>query len=84
MLAAAFGMAHRMLADKAEEAGTRLHLSNARLIKPSQRCSACWAIVPKTLSDRTHACPHCGRVMPRDQNSALVVLIDAKVAQQIP
>ena len=76
-LSAAFGMAHQMLAYKAEEAGTRLHLSNTRLIKPSQRCSACWELVPKTLSERMHVCPHCGHVMQRDQNSASVVLIDA-------
>ncbi|GEM_PF-3707312 len=26
---------------------------------------------------RVHVCPHCGLKMPRDQNSASVVLIDA-------
>ncbi|WP_031408657.1 RNA-guided endonuclease TnpB family protein [Thiomonas sp. FB-Cd] len=77
ILSAAFGMAHPMLAYKAEEAGTRLHLSNTRQLKPSQRCAACWEIAPKTLADRVHVCPHCGHVMQRDQNSALVVLIDA-------
>ena len=77
ILSAAFGMAHQMLGYKAAEAGTRLHLSDTRQLKPSQRCSACWKIVPKTLSDRMHICPHCGHVQPRDQNSALVVLIDA-------
>ena len=77
ILSAAFGMAHPMLAYKAEEAGTRLHLSDTRQLKPSQRCSACWELVPKTLAERMHVCPHCGHVMPRDQNSALVVLIDA-------
>ncbi|OYV28556.1 MAG: transposase [Thiomonas sp. 20-64-9] len=77
ILSAAFGMAHQMLAYKAEEAGTRLHLSNTRQLKPSQRCSKCWEVVPKTLADRMHVCPHCGHVMQRDQNSALVVLIDA-------
>lgn len=77
ILSAAFGMAHQMLAYKAEEAGTRLHLANTRQIKPSQRCAKCWAIVPKTLAQRMHVCPHCGHTMQRDQNSALVVLIDA-------
>ena len=77
ILSAAFGMAHQMLAYKAEEAGTRLHLSNTRQLKPSQRCSACWEVVPRTLADRMHLCPHCGHIMQRDQNSALVVLIDA-------
>jgi putative transposase len=77
ILSAGLGMAHQMLSYKAEEAGTRLHLSYTRQLKPSQRCSACWAVVPKTLSQRVHVCPHCGCNMPRDKNSALVVLIDA-------
>ncbi len=84
ILSAGFGMAHQMLAYKAEEAGTRLHLSNTRQIKPSQRCSACWELVPKTLAERMHVCPHCGHIMPRDQNSALVVLIDAFNTQDTP
>lgn len=77
ILSAGFGMAHQMLAYKAEEAGTRFHLSETRQIKPSQRCAACWEVVPKTLAQRVHACPHCGHTAPRDKNSALVVLIDA-------
>lgn len=77
ILSAAFGMAHQMLLYKVEETGSRLHLSNTRHLKPSQRCAKCWAIVPKTLAQRVHVCPHCGHVAPRDQNSALVVLIDA-------
>jgi putative transposase len=76
-LSAGFGMAHQMLFYKAEEAGSRLHLSKTRQLKPSQRCAGCWKIVPKTLAERVHQCPHCGHTMPRDQNSALVVLIDA-------
>ena len=84
LLTAGFGMAHPMLAYKAEEAGTRLHLSDTRQLKPSQRCSACWAIVPKLLSERMPVCPHCGHVMPRDRNSALVVLIDAIATQHTP
>ena len=77
ILSAGFSMAHQMLAYKAVEAGTRLHLSNTRQLKPSQRCSGCWEIVPKTLAQRVHECPHCGLIMQRDQNSASVVLIDA-------
>nr|WP_255333846.1 transposase [Thiomonas sp. FB-Cd] len=83
ILSAGFGMAHPMLAYKAEEAGTRLHLSNTRQLKPSQRCSACWEIVPKTLSQRMHVCP-CGHTAPRDQNSAMVVLIDAHNTRDTP
>jgi putative transposase len=70
-------MAHQMLAYKAVEAGTRLHLSNTRQLKPSQRCAVCWELTPKTLAQREHVCGHCGHTMQRDQNSALVVLIDA-------
>lgn len=76
ILSAGLGMAHQMLAYKAVEAGTRLHVSNTRQLKPSQRCAKCWAIVPKTLAQRMHVCP-CGHTMQRDQNSASVVLIDA-------
>ncbi len=77
ILSAAFGMAHQMLSYKVVETGTRLHLSDTRQLKPSQRCSGCWEIVPKTLAQRLHVCPHCGLTLPRDQNSASVVLIDA-------
>jgi putative transposase len=52
-------------------------------LKPEQRCVACWEMVPKTLSDRTHVFAHCGHTMPRDQNSASVVRIDAQAAQRI-
>jgi putative transposase len=77
ILSAGLGMAHNMLAYKAVEAGTRLHVSNTRQLKPSQRCAACWEIVPKTLAQRVHECVHCGHTAPRDQNAASVVLIDA-------
>jgi putative transposase len=77
ILSAGLGMVHHMLAYKAVEAGTRLHVSNTRQLKPSQRCAACWEIVPKTLAQRVHECPHCGHTAPRDQNAASVVLIDA-------
>jgi putative transposase len=76
ILSVGLGMAHQMLGYKAVEASTRLHLSNTRQLKPSQRCAKCWEIIPKTLAQRVHVCP-CGHTMQRDQNSALVVLIDA-------
>ena len=76
LLSLGLSMAHQMLGYKAEEAGCRLHLSNTRQLKPSQRCAKCWALVPKTLKDRVHVCS-CGHTMQRDQNSAAVVLIDA-------
>jgi len=40
----------------------------------SQRCSGCQELVPKTLSERVHACPHCGLLLDRDHNAALNLL----------
>lgn len=44
------------------------------LVEPggtTQECSGCGSVVPKTLSDREHACPSCGLVLDRDQNAAI-------------
>ena len=38
-----------------------------------QECSRCGAIVKKDLAQRVHQCPHCGLVLDRDHNSALVL-----------
>jgi putative transposase len=40
----------------------------------SQACSACGAMVKKSLSVRTHICPRCGVVLDRDHNAALNIL----------
>jgi putative transposase len=40
----------------------------------SQECSNCGTIVKKTLSERTHICPHCGYVADRDVNAAQNIL----------
>jgi putative transposase len=40
----------------------------------SQNCSNCGEIVKKTLSTRTHVCPHCGHIQDRDWNAALNIL----------
>jgi putative transposase len=40
----------------------------------SQNCSNCGEIVVKTLSTRTHKCPHCGYIADRDENAALNIL----------
>ena len=77
ILSAGLSMAHNMLAYKAAEACTRRHVPNPRQLKPSQRCSRCWELVPKTLAQRTHVCTHCGHTAQRDRNAASVVLIDA-------
>jgi putative transposase len=40
----------------------------------SQNCSNCGEVVKKTLSTRTHQCPHCGYVADRDENAARNIL----------
>jgi putative transposase len=40
----------------------------------SQNCSSCGEKVQKTLSTRTHVCPHCGLVADRDTNAAINIL----------
>ncbi|AFZ23003.1 transposase [Cylindrospermum stagnale PCC 7417] len=40
----------------------------------SQNCSNCGEVVKKTLSTRTHVCPHCGHTQDRDQNAARNIL----------
>ncbi|WP_103129416.1 RNA-guided endonuclease InsQ/TnpB family protein [Deinococcus aerius] len=40
----------------------------------SQACSECGSKVEKTLSTRTHRCPHCGYVADRDKNAARNIL----------
>ena len=54
---------------KAESAGVEVILVNPR--NTSQMCSGCGEVVPKMLSDRVHACPHCGLVMDRDLNASI-------------
>ncbi|MBE9198119.1 transposase [Nodularia sp. LEGE 06071] len=40
----------------------------------SLECSNCGARVQKSLSTRTHSCPHCGYTEQRDVNAAKVIL----------
>lgn len=40
----------------------------------SQKCSGCGELVPKSLSVRTHICPHCNLIVGRDENAALNIL----------
>ena len=71
ILDAAWGSFLSKLAGKAEEAG-RLFVK----IPPrgtSSTCSACGAIRPKELSERTHECP-CGLRLDRDLNASLNIL----------
>ena len=43
----------------------------------TQDGSGCGERVKKTLSMRTHICPHCGLVLDRDWNAALNILAAA-------
>ena len=43
----------------------------------TQDCSGCGFRVKKTLSMRSHICPHCGLVVDRDWNAALNILAAA-------
>ncbi|MDJ0716068.1 MAG: transposase [Prochloraceae cyanobacterium] len=43
----------------------------------SQNCSSCGNKVVKTLSTRTHKCPHCNYVADRDENAAINILRSA-------
>lgn len=40
----------------------------------SQDCTNCGKRVQKTLSTRTHKCPHCGYTANRDENAAINIL----------
>lgn len=64
----------RMLAYKAENAGTHLHLLEPRTWNPSQTCPGCGAKERKPLSLRIHSCPACGFTALRDHASALVMV----------
>jgi len=43
----------------------------------SQNCSNCGQQVKKSLSTRTHKCPHCGYLDDRDTNAAINILMKA-------
>jgi len=57
-----------ILSFKAEEAEKKIIKVPAK--NTSQMCSGCGKIVPKTLSNRVHKCPHCGLILDRDVNAA--------------
>ena len=57
------------LQSKAANAG--LTLTRVDPKHTSQKCSGCDSVVPKSLSDRVHGCPHCGLVLDRDYNAAI-------------
>lgn len=74
ILSTAPGTFHKMLAYKAEEAGTRYVEIPTRKVKPSQTCSGCGQRQKKALSERKHSCSACGLILSRDENAARVIL----------
>ena len=60
-----------ILSLKAERAGLKVIKINPR--GTSQVCVNCLNRVDKELSARWHCCYHCGVIMPRDWNSALLL-----------
>ncbi len=50
----------------------------------SQDCSRCHQRVHKSLSVRTHVCPHCGLVMDRDENGAVNVKWAGQALRGVP
>lgn len=83
MLDVAIGMTKDHLKYKVEEAGGIYTEAPTRTLKPTQRCSKCWEITKKTLSDRVHHCQHCGHSEDRDINAAQVMLEWAR-GQELP
>ncbi len=76
---AGWGQFLRFLAYKAENAGCRVESVPAR--DTSIMCSRCERRVPKSLSDRVHACPYCGLILDRDHNAAENILGRAGTAR---
>ena len=50
----------------------------------TQMCSGCGETAPKDLSQRIHACPHCGLVLDRDHNAALNILVRGREIRREP
>ena len=75
---------NQKLAYKAERAGKLFVQVDSR--GTSQICSSCGKLVPKTLRDRWHNCPHCGLHLSRDHNASINILKRGieKVGQELP
>jgi hypothetical protein len=65
------GMLVAALAAECAAAGGRLYWAGTRTTALSQHC-LCGARVPKTLSQRTHHCGHCGLRGDRDVTAAML------------
>ena len=69
---ASWGIFLAILEDKAARAGHHVVKVPARFT--TQKCFKCGALVPKSLSVRTHICPECGYVEDRDTHAAKNIL----------
>lgn len=69
---ASWGMLRQYLESKAEHAGRKVIAVAPHYT--SQKCSQCGEYVQKSLSVRTHVCPHCGYIADRDVNAARNIL----------
>ncbi|MEQ9552484.1 MAG: transposase [Coleofasciculus sp. G3-WIS-01] len=69
-----FATIGQLLDYKAAESGGFYVESPTQKLKPTQRCTKCWELTPKTLADRVHICanPDCNHVEDRDVNAAQV------------
>jgi Putative transposase DNA-binding domain len=65
------GMLVAALKHECQAAGGRLYRAGTHSTALSQHC-LCGQRVPKTLSQRTHACPHCGLHADRDVTSSML------------
>jgi len=72
ILDAAWGAFLSILTYKAESAGGQVIRVSPRYT--TQNCFKCGELHPKSLSVRTHICPHCGYVADRDVNAAQNIL----------
>jgi putative transposase len=68
---ASWSMLRQLLESKAANAGRKVIAVPPQWT--SQKCSKCGKLVQKSLSVRTHCCPHCGYVADRDTNAAQVI-----------
>ncbi len=69
---ASWGIFRQFLENKAENAGRKMIAVAPHYT--SQKCSSCGEYVQKSLSVRTHVCPHCGYIADRDENAARNIL----------
>lgn len=79
---AAWSMFRSVLTYKAERAGRKV--VNVDPVYTSQDCSRCGKRVPKSRSERVHACPHCGLILDRDVNAARNTLQKAVGQHSVP